>query len=147
MRAGSQRGGWESGLQVERPNAGPESLTRSVAAPCSFSLDPALLPTPAPGSASAFPGACRLPSSFSLSHVTRPSQCPWTPGGHREGLFSKSGGAFKIGLCPPRTSAQPPLWGPQCQLPPTEQSWAAGPSGSQGGACLTDRWRLAKVLC
>lgn len=47
---------------------------------------------------------------------------------------------------PPSTAAQPRLWGPQCRLPPTGQGWAAGPSGSQGSACLPGWWRLSLLM-
>lgn len=65
MRTGSQRGGWGT------PAAGrkTQSLTGSVTAPGSFFLDPALSPLP-PRQCLSLPRACRLPSSFSLSHVT-----------------------------------------------------------------------------
>lgn len=75
----------QPGLRGERPKAGPKSLTGSVTAPCRFFLDPALPSLLAPRQ------CLSLPSSFSLSHVTRAISVFLYSCGHRRGLFSKSG--------------------------------------------------------
>lgn len=108
---GAGEGDGQPWPQVERPNAGLKSLTWSVTAPRSVSLDP---------SVELFSLPWGLQASLLLQPVTCHQGCVRVPVSlvDTEGGCSQSQkGSLKVGLCPASTPAQPPLWGPMVLTP------------------------------